>query len=409
MAARRDPTGRQDNPVMASMLKSIDESLGRILKQLDDLGLADNTIIVFNSDNGGNIHSNTIDDAKSQRRNREDATAASYRKWAGQKPPTNNAPLRDGKGRLYEGGVRVPLIVRWPGKVKANKTNESIVGCIDFYPTILELTGITPKVNQKIDGRSYAGELLGTKAFDRDTYFIWFPHLVPGVSVRKGDWKLIRRFEERPSEYQGTRELFNLRQDLGETKNLAAEQPEKVKELDKLIDAFLQDTDALLPQPNPGYKPVSNSRTSPIDVAGTTVEELIKGLVTQQSKATRLADGIRVEATGKRPYLGTAAVKLNGPLTLRLRVRSEHGGTGEVKWRTADEAEFPRNGPSVEFAIQPSPQWQEVDVALPIEGTSAIIQLHLPAQSGPVDLQQIEYQDARGHKKGWTFVATPLK
>ncbi len=95
------------------------------------------------------------------------------------------------------------------------------------------------------------------------------------------------------------------------------------------------------------------------------VEELIKGLVTQQSKATRLADGIRVEATGKRPYLGTAAVKLNGPLTLRLRVRSEHGGTGEVKWRTADEAEFPRNGPSVEFAIQPSPQWQEVDVALP--------------------------------------------
>ena len=255
MAKRTDPTGRQNNPVMASMLKSVDESLGRILDKLDELKIADHTIILFTSDNGGNTHSMTEEDSKAKRRSTDDPTTASYRKWAGFKPPTNNAPLRDGKGSLYEGGTRVPLIVRWPDQVQAGSTSDAIVGCIDVYPTVLALANIPVKPEQKMDGVSYAPVLLGQGELRRDAYFTWFPHLVPGVSVRQGDWKLIRRFEERADRYEGTRELFNLTDDLGETKNLAAAMPEKVKELDALLDAFVRDTGALYPKPNPDYQP----------------------------------------------------------------------------------------------------------------------------------------------------------
>ncbi|MFT3920901.1 MAG: sulfatase [Myxococcales bacterium] len=113
-AAKKDPRGEQGNPIMASMLKSVDECFGRILETLDRNGLADNTIVVFNSDNGGNVHSNTAEDAAKKKKG-ESPQLADWRKWAGTHPPTNNTPLRDGKGTLYEGGTRVPLMWSWPG------------------------------------------------------------------------------------------------------------------------------------------------------------------------------------------------------------------------------------------------------------------------------------------------------
>ncbi len=257
MAKRTDPTGRQGNPVMASMLKSVDESLGRLLDTLARLGLAENTLVIFTSDNGGNTHSMTEDDAgrKPARGDATSPTVASYRRWAGHRPPTNNAPLRDGKGSLYEGGTRVPLMVRWPGQIAAGTTSEAVVGCIDVYPTVLDLAGLAPQPQQKLDGVSYAPVLRGTGTLAREAYFTWFPHNLAGVSVRQGDWKLIRRFMARPDRYEGTRELFNLREDLGETRNLAAKLPAKVQELDALIDAFVKDTGALYPRPNPDYRP----------------------------------------------------------------------------------------------------------------------------------------------------------
>lgn len=256
MAKRTDPTGRQDNPVMASMLKSVDESLGRILDELEAQGLADNTIFIFASDNGGNVRSMTKDETK--RPNEEEGGDSSidlYRKWAGSKPPTSNAPLRDGKGTVYEGGVRVPLIVSWPGKIAAGSiNNDTVVGCIDYYPTLLDLAGIAANPQQKIDGVSFSPVLLGTGKLPRENYFIWFPQGQAGACVYQGDWKLIRRFWERPNDWEGTRQLFNLKDDPGESMNLAAEMPDKVKELDALIDQFLKDTSALLPIPNPAAK-----------------------------------------------------------------------------------------------------------------------------------------------------------
>jgi arylsulfatase A-like enzyme len=268
MAKRTDPTGRQGNPVMASMLKSVDDSLGRILDQLDELGIADNTIFIFASDNGGNVRSMTTDKESETERKADAAAVAAYRKWAAFQPPTNNEPLRDGKGTIYEGGTRVPLVFRWPGKIAADTTCDEVVGCIDYYPTILALTGTPPDPGQTIDGISLAPVLLGQGSLPRDAYFTWMPRGQAGVSVVQGDWKLIRRFWPRPADYEGMHELFNLKDDLGEQTNLAGNMPEKVKELDALIDQFVQETGALYPQPNPQFAKGAGKKNNDAPEAG---------------------------------------------------------------------------------------------------------------------------------------------
>src|SRR5262245_19959203 len=135
IAGKKDPRDLQGNPIMASMLRSVDECFGRILDAVERQGLTENTIIIFNSDNGGNTHSNTAEDAEKKKKG-ETPQLADWRKWAGTQPPTNNSPLRAGKGTLYEGGTRVPLMWSWPGKIAAGGTNETVVGHIDLYPTL---------------------------------------------------------------------------------------------------------------------------------------------------------------------------------------------------------------------------------------------------------------------------------
>lgn len=269
--AKKDPRGKQGNPIMASMLKSIDESFGRILDTLDRLQLTENTIVIFYSDNGGNTHSNLPED----RRAKAVAKVANermqdWRKWAGDLPPTNNAPLRDGKGTLYEGGVRVPLMWSWPGVVKGGSTSGEVVGPIDLYPTILDALNVPMPARQKVDGVSYASVLKSSGRLGRQAYFNYFPHggpaKPPGVTVRSGDWKLIRWFETGPG-YPDKYELYNLRADLGETRNLAAQNAEKVKELDALLDGFLADTKATYPRPNPAYRPGAAAAASDADGA----------------------------------------------------------------------------------------------------------------------------------------------
>lgn len=253
-ADKTDPRGNQKNPIMASMLKSVDESLGRVLDKLDELELTDNTLFIFYSDNGGNTHSNVPGargmDVK-QGHPKWDFVQ-DWKKWAGDQPPTNNAPLREGKGRIYEGGERVPLMVRWPGVVQASTVSDAIVGPIDLYPTILEAARVRPPADHIIDGETIIPVLKQTGQLQRQAYFTWFPHLIPAVSIHAGDWKLIRRFEPH-SKYPELRELYNLSNDIGEANNLASRMPGKVKELDALIDQFVKDTGALVPKPNPSF------------------------------------------------------------------------------------------------------------------------------------------------------------
>ena len=258
-AKKTDPRGEQRNPVMASMLKSVDESLGRVLDKLDELGLSEKTIFIFYSDNGGNTHSNRDDGGRfgNLLKNRV-PWAVSYRKWAGREYPTNNAPLREGKGRIYEGGQRVPLMVRWPGRIKPATTSKEVVAAIDLYPTLLAALKISKPAGHIIDGESFLPVLEQRGTLKRKAYFTWFPHLVPAVSVRQGDFKLIRRFEPHTT-YPDTVELYNLEDDIGETRNLAGNMQKKVNELQRLIDGFVKETGALYPRPNPAYNSKAES------------------------------------------------------------------------------------------------------------------------------------------------------
>lgn len=391
-AKKKDPRGQQNNPVMASMLRSVDESLGRILDALDQLTLTDRTLFIFYSDNGGNTHSWRSDDPKIRNIRPTHPlyeTVQSYRKWADGQPPTNNAPLREGKGRIYEGGQRVPLMIRWPGKVKPGTTSDAVVGAIDLYPTVLDALGLSKPPHHIIDGVSFLPVLTQTGTLKRDAYFTWFPHLIPAVSVRAGDWKLIRRFEPHP-QYPEVRELYNLKDDIGETNNLAKAMPDKVAEMDALIDRFIAETGALVPKPNPAY-----AAPTPLDRAA--------GLVPKMCRIAVVDGALRVTGDGRTPFLGTAQVRYAGPLTLTLRIRSANGGLGKVQWKLADQEQFPESGQEVEFAVAEGNDWQDVTVELPIRGRPSIVRIYLPATKGPVDIRTIRFSGDSGVVKSWSF------
>jgi arylsulfatase A-like enzyme len=393
-ADKTDPRGEQRNPVMASMLKSVDESLGRILAKLDELKLTDNTLFIFYSDNGGNVHSWKQDDPKLKNvtpRHPLYETIQSYRKWAGPEAPTNNAPLRSGKGRIYEGGQRVPLMMRWPNHIEPGSTSDAVVGVIDLYPTILDALGLKKPDEHIIDGMSLLPVLTQGKELNRDAYFTWFPHIRPAVSVRQGDWKLIRRFEPHP-DYPETRELYNLKEDIGETTNLAGKMPEKVTKLDALIDEFVKDTNALYPKPNPSYNPKAVDRAS----------GPAAGLVPKMCTFTLIDGALRVKAAGRLPFIGTTQVKLKGTLTLKLQVRGK-GGEGSVQWKTTAQKQFPKQGQRVKFTLPASENWQEINVSLPITGTPGIVRLYLPLGQAPLDIRSITYTAQDGSAQAWDF------
>jgi arylsulfatase A-like enzyme len=246
---RVDPQNPQRNPVYAAMIESLDDAVGRVLAPLEENGLLEKTVIVFFSDNGG----------VSWTGNRGAAKHKSDRFQADMKsPPTSNLPLRNGKASLYEGGVREPCIIVWPGVTQPGSSNDTLIQSIDWMPTLLEIANVPLPANAKPDGLSLVPVLKGEK-LNRDTLFCHFPHDVPasgqhpGASVRRGDWKLIRLFAQNDD---GTDqfELYDLNTDLGEKMNRAAEKPDLVRELNALLDGFLKDTQAVIPKRNPDFK-----------------------------------------------------------------------------------------------------------------------------------------------------------
>jgi arylsulfatase A-like enzyme len=244
-----DPRGEQHNPEMAALIESTDESLGRILDHLESTGLASGTLVVLFSDNGGLV-----------RVPGGPEVIRCNGRYRGGDHITSNRPLRGGKGTIYEGGTREPLIIRWPGVVKPGSLCHEVVTSVDFYPTLLEITGLKPNPDQVLDGSSFVPLLVGNRPASREAIFCHFPHYsrvgnhAPATSVRKGDWKLIRFYGEGPTTSQNAFELYNLREDMGESRNLSRDHPEKVREMDAMIDEFLKDSGALVPIPNPVYQ-----------------------------------------------------------------------------------------------------------------------------------------------------------
>jgi arylsulfatase A-like enzyme len=214
----------QSNPVYAAMIYSVDENIGRLMKELDDMELEKNTIIIFTSDNGGLSTS--------------------------EGSPTCNAPLRAGKGWLYEGGIRVPLIIKIPGEKVRVKIINTPVSSVDYFPTIMEMTKSRAPDNNA-DGVSIVPLLRGKKLPDRPLFW-HYPHysnqgVEPGSAIRLGKFKLIDNFERE------RQELYDLEKDISETNDISATNPEKTKELFNLLNEWRKSTNAKMMEPNPKW------------------------------------------------------------------------------------------------------------------------------------------------------------
>lgn len=214
---------RQGKPAYAAMVESVDDSVGRVLKTLRELRLDDHTLVIFTSDNGGFAKA------------------------------TDNSPLRANKGSNYEGGIRVPVIVKWPGRTKSGSVSDEPVISTDFYPTILAATGQKLRPYQHIDGKCLVPILTGSGSLQREAIYWHYPHYnqhpqsFPSGVIRAGDWKLIESFET------GALSLYNLASDIGETTDLSDGEPGRVAELHAKLKAWREQVGADAMRPNPEY------------------------------------------------------------------------------------------------------------------------------------------------------------
>jgi arylsulfatase A-like enzyme len=224
----KNPVGEQKNATYAAMVESVDDSVGQILTKLDALGITDRTIVVFFSDNGG--------------------------LWP---HSTSNAPLRAGKGYLYEGGIREPMIVKWQHHTRPGSTCPVPVASVDFLPTLLEMAGVKPP--DKVDGESIVPLLEQSGTVRRSALYWHYPHywngnaVRPAGAVRSGDWKLIEHYEDMRVE------LFNLKNDLSEANDLAASHPDVTSQLRTLLHDWRQSVGAQMPRPNPNFRPAGSN------------------------------------------------------------------------------------------------------------------------------------------------------
>jgi len=223
----RDVRLTQDHVIYAAMVEAMDLAVGKVLAKLDELQLTKNTIVIFTSDNGG---------------------LSTSEGW-----PASNIPLRAGKGWMYEGGIRVPLIIRWPGVTKAGSKISSPVISTDFFPTLTNATSKIPAALPHPDGVNLRPVLQGKALPERSLYW-HYPHYgnqggAPAAAIRQGDWKLIHWFED------DRKELFDVRNDIGETQDLAAKQPERVAAMSQDLRAWQTSVNAKFPTPNPRYNP----------------------------------------------------------------------------------------------------------------------------------------------------------
>ncbi len=233
------------NAVYAAMVEHLDKSVGRIMAKLKETGIDENTIIVFFSDNGGLI----------SRFDKIPLLAKSKLGIYGEDNPlryisSSNAPLRAEKGTVYEGGIREPMIVRWPGKIKAGTTSSAIVSSVDFFPTFMQLAGAETPEGQVLDGESILPALTKNE-YDPERAVFWhypvYHHAEPAGAVRKGDWKLIENF------VSGETGLFNLKADISESQDLSGLYPEKKEELREILKKWQNSVNAEFPLPNPNF------------------------------------------------------------------------------------------------------------------------------------------------------------
>lgn len=385
-----DSEDPQRSPTYAAMVESMDDAVGTLLDALDRLKLSDNTIIVFFSDNGGNMY------------NEVDGTT-----------PTSNAPLRGGKATMFEGGVRVPMIVAWPNQIKPDSRSNALVQSTDLFPTFLDLLPLKKQAGQTFDGVSIASALNG-EPFSREATFTYFPHdppvpdwIPPSISVHHEHWKLIREFFQGENEAHRYR-LFNLNEDIGEKNNLATQSPEIVAKLDALITDFLKEAKVVQPIANPKFDPAKyqpelegkNRVRKPKKAVKKDPPSppALKGWKARNSNFS-LNDGIvTIEGVARDPFLGVGAQQHRGQSEISFRIYSPKGGTGAVSWANGTP-----NMKHIPYQITPN-EWNIITLDLPAKANLGILRIHLPAENQPVKIDSIQLSSNNKNKTQlWDF------
>lgn len=396
-----DPANPQRSPVYAAMVESMDDAVGTLLDALDRLQLTDQTMIVFYSDNGGNMY-NEIEGV----------------------PPTSNSPLRGGKATVFEGGIRVPCVVSLPGVTAAGSRSDSLIQSTDFFPTLLECFSLPKPEGTSFDGMSIVPAFKG-QPLNRKAVFTYFPHdppvpdwVPPSAVVHEGDWKLIRLFfqgEAGAHRYQ----LYNLANDLGEKENLAIREPERVKAMDRLLTDFLDQTKAVQPVVNPQFDPAKyrpeeegrnrtrGEKKSPappsVKPAGTAAAEVTDPLLQgwrARGCSAAVKDGVVVikPSTGT-PFLGFPAGKWKGPATVTFRIRGQSPLEGKVERLPSPQQQA--QATSVPWSAGQG-DWQTVTAELSGDGPLGILRLYLPSGNQAVELDWIELK-ANGDQQRMDF------
>ena len=391
-----DKQDEQRCPTYAAMIESMDDAVGTLLSELDALGIADNTIIVLASDNGGNMY-NLVDGER----------------------PTSNRPLRGGKATMYEGGLRTPAVIVWPGKADPGSSSDAIIQSMDFYPTLLEMLELKPADGQTFDGVSLVPALSG-ESLNREAIFTYFPHqplvpdwLPPAVSVHSGDWKLIRLFhagENGAHRYK----LFHLGNDVGERADLAELRPQKVRELDALIESHLQATGAVVPIANPAFDAAKYDPSlegKPAEKFGgpkrskkRTRQERTAGWRAGGTCRLSLVDGnLRVQSEGKDPYLIRKLTQpvQGGELTLRVRMRSNSRGSGQVFWSPSGKP-F-RAEHSVAFVPMHDDRMHDYAIRFSCGEPIHAIRLDPSRNSGTIDIVEMQLSRSGEVVRTWRF------
>ncbi|MHC4516974.1 MAG: sulfatase [Planctomycetota bacterium] len=404
----------QQSPTYAAMVHSLDDAVGTLLDALDAEGIADETVIVFYSDNGGNIHCGLEE---------TDASGENYITAI-----TSNHPLRGGKGGIHEGGIRVPAVVVWPGVTRPGSRSDVRIQSTDLYPTILRMLNVERPKDHIIDGVDFT-KALRSEEMDRGPMFTLVPGhgntpqwLPPAMAVHHGDWKLIRIFHYGVAGRHDYH-LYNLREDIGENSNLAAAHPQKVKAMDRLIEDYIAKADVVVPLPNPNFDPAkfdpsaigvqkgglkmpastkASGKTGP---APTVNKASMLGWIAKGADVSVQSGSLRITPAGHQPFLANPKVRADGPIEVKLRIRTRRNGVGRLQWRTEDQRLFPETGQKKSFEVRRG-DWQELTVPLAVEGRLVHLRLFLPAQKQPVEIDWIEIAPAGGHNKArhrWDF------
>jgi len=399
----------QCSPTYAAMVHSLDDAVGTLLDAIDGAGLTDSTAIVFISDNGGNMYNGI---PEKDMAGREYVTA-----------PTSNAPLRGGKATMYEGGIRVPCVVVWPGAVKPGSRSNATIQSTDFYPTILKMLGLELPVDYAIDGIDITPALRGGN-LDREAMFTFFPHapnvpdwLPPSMSVHSGDWKLIRLFHQGKNGAHDYR-LYNLADDIGERSNLAVRYPERVASLDRMLEEYIEQAGVVVPLPNPNFDPTQylpgdvGMQKGGLRVAGRPRAKPVapaKGKTSAggwQAKGKTVGlraaeDELIIHSTAGDPWIHTKLdPPLEGPFVFEFEMASASSGASLVfcGWNGGG---FKR-GTGIEALDGKSGTWQTASVNLPANGKLTTLRIDPPGAAGTTRLRNMRLLDAGGNVlKSW--------